>query len=473
MRGASGVKAELRQQGSTGYDPDYDRNISWSIGAPLRPPGACLPGAGLNRGGCGGGARLPVGASSGVMRGASGPSVPGGGRNRPSGPNLPRQRITDGKMSGRVLEWKGKYGWISPSVRFDHPRAKRHNGRIFVSVVDLVDINRLAPGDTVYFHLFEDDAGLGAEECSMDPNSDSPRAVGDGGCGACTTDGNGVSGDAGGIGAISSDVRAASTSAMFPNSAFTSPSAFGHTAPSIADAVNFSDTRNMNSGDGSAPPRAVGGGGGGGRGGRNGGGGSGGRRGGGTSGGGGVVGGDCNGNCGGGAGGGGPLGAGGVGGCPGGYGGCGGFGGGFGGVGFGGGCGGACGGGYRGGNGFPWGGVVNGGGCGGGCNGAIDGCPSGCGGCGGCWGGVGGYCGGCCGGSCNGCCGGGCRANGGSSSGAGNASVAAATQMQFPPPHPGAMVANFGGVAPPPILQAFGVMMPRAPFDSPFPFMCG
>jgi len=66
---------------------------------------------------------------------------------------------------GEVLEWKGKYGWIQPLEPFDHPKARMRNGRIFVSRTDLASARELAPGTLCHFYVFEDEAGLGAEEC--------------------------------------------------------------------------------------------------------------------------------------------------------------------------------------------------------------------------------------------------------------------------------------------------------------------
>merc|ERR1719162_2657641 len=34
----------------------------------------------------------------------------------PSGPNLPRSRITEEPVTGEVIAWKGKYGWIQPTT---------------------------------------------------------------------------------------------------------------------------------------------------------------------------------------------------------------------------------------------------------------------------------------------------------------------------------------------------------------------
>eukprot|EP00927_Polykrikos_kofoidii_P024049 TRINITY_DN2194_c0_g3_i1.p1 TRINITY_DN2194_c0_g3~~TRINITY_DN2194_c0_g3_i1.p1 ORF type:complete len:191 (-),score=31.04 TRINITY_DN2194_c0_g3_i1:98-670(-) len=90
----------------------------------------------------------------------------GKGKRGPCGPHLARQRITQEPVTGEVMEWKGKYGWINPTVPVDHEKAARHQGKLFVSMTDLVGgAQELTPGSLCQFHVFEDDNGLGAEEC--------------------------------------------------------------------------------------------------------------------------------------------------------------------------------------------------------------------------------------------------------------------------------------------------------------------
>lgn len=77
---------------------------------------------------------------------------------------LPRETISEAPITGTVLEWKGKFGWIEPLEALDHPKAQKHGGKIFVSVDDIGDLEELAPGATVEFQVWEDDSGLGAEQ---------------------------------------------------------------------------------------------------------------------------------------------------------------------------------------------------------------------------------------------------------------------------------------------------------------------
>jgi len=95
----------------------------------------------------------------------------GGGKDKgkgkkkgPSGPNLERKRITTEPVTGEVSEWKGLYGWITPTIPIEHESARRH-GRIYVSASDLTGgITELTVQSLCEFHVFADASGLGAEE---------------------------------------------------------------------------------------------------------------------------------------------------------------------------------------------------------------------------------------------------------------------------------------------------------------------
>lgn len=83
---------------------------------------------------------------------------------RPSGPNLPRTRVTQEPITGEVLEWKGKFGWVQPSEPIDHPLATRREGKVWVSCGDLQGVEELTVGSLVQFHVYSDASGLGGEE---------------------------------------------------------------------------------------------------------------------------------------------------------------------------------------------------------------------------------------------------------------------------------------------------------------------
>jgi len=102
-----------------------------------------------------------------VMVGGMGGNWSGGkGRGKaPSGPNLARERVTETPVSGDVLEWRGKFGWLKPHSPLDHPAAKKRDGKIYANVQDLSGgLTSLASGSTAQFHVYADSSGLGAEE---------------------------------------------------------------------------------------------------------------------------------------------------------------------------------------------------------------------------------------------------------------------------------------------------------------------
>lgn len=86
----------------------------------------------------------------------------------PSGPNLARRRVMDHKISGSVESWSNTYGWIRPFQHVGHPKANKHGGKLYIHAKDLVGgVGFLPTGASVEFYVFEDDAGLGAEECAL------------------------------------------------------------------------------------------------------------------------------------------------------------------------------------------------------------------------------------------------------------------------------------------------------------------
>mmetsp|Transcript_106304 Transcript_106304/g.300626 ORF Transcript_106304/g.300626 Transcript_106304/m.300626 type:complete len:232 (-) Transcript_106304:110-805(-) len=99
-------------------------------------------------------------------KGKYGKDFKGKGKARgPSGPSLPRTRITQAPVTGEVVEWRGKYGWIKPTIPIENPAAKPgHKGNIYVSMSDLVGVESLTLGNLCQFHVFQDPSGLGAEE---------------------------------------------------------------------------------------------------------------------------------------------------------------------------------------------------------------------------------------------------------------------------------------------------------------------
>mmetsp|Transcript_21685 Transcript_21685/g.61450 ORF Transcript_21685/g.61450 Transcript_21685/m.61450 type:complete len:623 (-) Transcript_21685:208-2076(-) len=77
-----------------------------------------------------------------------------------------RAYITPTPVTGRVLEWKGKYGLIALDEMVDHPAALKRSGKVYVSAQQLVSGKGLAVGQQCRFQLWEDTKGLSAAECA-------------------------------------------------------------------------------------------------------------------------------------------------------------------------------------------------------------------------------------------------------------------------------------------------------------------
>mmetsp|Transcript_116811 Transcript_116811/g.325511 ORF Transcript_116811/g.325511 Transcript_116811/m.325511 type:complete len:230 (-) Transcript_116811:18-707(-) len=86
-------------------------------------------------------------------------------QDEPSGPDLPRERVTEVQILGKVLEWRDTYGWIKPFNDIEHPAAQQRNGKVYVHRQDLLGgLTGLALDAEVKFHVYEDPSGLGAEQ---------------------------------------------------------------------------------------------------------------------------------------------------------------------------------------------------------------------------------------------------------------------------------------------------------------------
>jgi len=82
----------------------------------------------------------------------------------PSGDDLPRERISQAPVTGEILYWMGKFGWIKPHVPIEHEKAGGKNkGKVFVSMKDVTG-EQPPQGATVQFQVYVDASGLGAEE---------------------------------------------------------------------------------------------------------------------------------------------------------------------------------------------------------------------------------------------------------------------------------------------------------------------
>eukprot|EP00930_Biecheleria_cincta_P049476 TRINITY_DN34673_c0_g1_i1.p1 TRINITY_DN34673_c0_g1~~TRINITY_DN34673_c0_g1_i1.p1 ORF type:complete len:430 (-),score=96.07 TRINITY_DN34673_c0_g1_i1:195-1484(-) len=127
----------------------------------------------------------PLSQEDAILPGKQGPGKKkrggGGGGTRdqkgPTGPNLVRTRISETRSGGLVESWSNTFGWIRPFQKVNHPKAGKHGGKIYVHAKDVVGGFQVLPvGAPVEFYIFEDDAGLGAEDVNI--GSDAPDSRG-------------------------------------------------------------------------------------------------------------------------------------------------------------------------------------------------------------------------------------------------------------------------------------------------------
>lgn len=83
----------------------------------------------------------------------------------PQAPKLSRTRLSAEPLNGVVVTWKGAIGWIQPEQQLNHPRAFSRQGQVYIHAKDVINNEPLTVGQAVRFHLYEDRAGLGAEQC--------------------------------------------------------------------------------------------------------------------------------------------------------------------------------------------------------------------------------------------------------------------------------------------------------------------
>merc|ERR1719325_521081 len=89
---------------------------------------------------------------------------------KPGGPDLPRERVTANRVNGIVLDWRPSgFGWILPKEEVNHPEARRHGKKIYIHQKDLPSgVAMLAKDTEVYFHIYVDADGIGAEDVLLD-----------------------------------------------------------------------------------------------------------------------------------------------------------------------------------------------------------------------------------------------------------------------------------------------------------------
>jgi len=140
-------------------------------------PAAKKPKTAKTAGPCGGGQQamwaLPGGELSGANPawGAGGKGCwgkgckgKGKGKGKPAPGPKPREVVSEIPVLGKVLEWKGKYGWIQPNDAIDHPVAQKNKGKVFLHTNDWQQSEQQPQvGQDVQFTLYSDASGLGAD----------------------------------------------------------------------------------------------------------------------------------------------------------------------------------------------------------------------------------------------------------------------------------------------------------------------
>merc|ERR1712048_1510440 len=69
--------------------------------------------------------------------------------------------VLPNRVTGKVKEWKGAFGWIVPDTSIAHPNAKKHGGKVYLAHED-VEVELSGIGATVSFFVCSDSNGLGA-----------------------------------------------------------------------------------------------------------------------------------------------------------------------------------------------------------------------------------------------------------------------------------------------------------------------
>uniref|UniRef100_A0A7S1SHN4 Uncharacterized protein n=1 Tax=Alexandrium catenella TaxID=2925 RepID=A0A7S1SHN4_ALECA len=76
-----------------------------------------------------------------------------------------RESLGDDHLyTGKIQQWNGSHGWITPLDNITHPR---YNGRIYLKNSDVDSKEPLMVGKLVTFFLYTDTQGLGAEHCTV------------------------------------------------------------------------------------------------------------------------------------------------------------------------------------------------------------------------------------------------------------------------------------------------------------------
>jgi len=79
-----------------------------------------------------------------------------------------RVRISQNRLMGTVLSWKGRFGWIRSDKKINHEEAVKHGGRVYVHISDVEGRMELQENARVSFMAYSDGDGLGAEQVQIE-----------------------------------------------------------------------------------------------------------------------------------------------------------------------------------------------------------------------------------------------------------------------------------------------------------------
>merc|ERR1712048_941089 len=88
-----------------------------------------------------------------------GPQKPGG--KKASGPKLAKERVTTDAVTGEVVSFKGKFGWIKLTEEVDEVEEDKD---LYCAKEDVAEGTSLEPGTAILCHVYKDSKGFGVED---------------------------------------------------------------------------------------------------------------------------------------------------------------------------------------------------------------------------------------------------------------------------------------------------------------------
>jgi len=81
-----------------------------------------------------------------------------------AGKVLPRKRVSGELAYGEIVDWKGTFGWVEPTVPVQDPGTKKEVEKIYCNAKDIAQGTPKEKGTLVRFFVYKDASGLGAEK---------------------------------------------------------------------------------------------------------------------------------------------------------------------------------------------------------------------------------------------------------------------------------------------------------------------